>query len=108
MSGFIAMKNAIEFINEIGMDKIRNRVFELSNTLLEELEDRGFKILSDTKKQHRSGIICVENEGITKEDLKRENIVATIRANLRLSTYIYNNEREIEELAIKLSKLRGN
>ncbi|MFQ5887206.1 MAG: aminotransferase class V-fold PLP-dependent enzyme [Candidatus Hydrothermarchaeales archaeon] len=103
IGGFLGMHAALKLIDSIGMKSIERRVLELSLSLAEELERAGLKVTSEIEKQHRSGIVSIKNRRFTKDFLRKHNIVATIRKNLRLSPHIYNTQEEIEKAVGTLS-----
>jgi selenocysteine lyase/cysteine desulfurase len=98
IGGFLGMKAALSLIESISTNKIEKRVLDLSLKLAEGLQNFGLTVKSDLEKGHRSGIISVEKGEISKDFLKRKNITATIREDLRLSPFIYNNEEDIESV----------
>jgi selenocysteine lyase/cysteine desulfurase len=105
IGGFLGMAAALSLISSIGLGAIEKRVLELSQTLAEELMRGGRSVISDLEEKHRSGIICIEKDGVTKKHLNEKGIVATVRKNLRLSPHIYNDEEDIEKLVQAISKL---
>lgn len=92
--------SAIDFISEIGIENIRDRIFELNNYLEQKLIEIGAKILSPLDLQYRSGITIIEVDDPTSvaEKLKKENIIITARNNfIRISLHFYNNFEDIDK-----------
>ena len=107
VGGFIGMHAALSLIDSIGLGEIEKRVLGLSLALGEGLEVAGLHPLSDMDVKHRSGIVCIEKDSVSKEFLRKNNLVATVRKNIRLSPHIYNTEEEIEKVVKILSNGEG-
>jgi len=103
LSGLMGMRAALKLLTELGMRRVEERVLELSYMLAQELTERGLKVVTELADEHRSGIICVEKKGFSKDLLLKQKLVATVRANLRLSPHIYNNEEDLARAAELLS-----
>ncbi len=95
ISGLLGMHAALKLINSWGVDAVENRVLKLSRALAENLDEAGFKVLSEQNAKHRSGIVCIEKGKITKSLLRKQGITATVRKNVRFSPHIYNTEEEL-------------
>jgi len=106
VGAFLGMRAALELIDSIGVEKIEKKVLSLSSMLTEELTNSGFETSSDFEDENRSGIVSFNNFGITKEDLIKNKIIATVRDYIRLSPHIYNTEDEIEEVVKIIEGLR--
>ncbi len=113
----IALGVAIDYINSIGMDKIREHEVELSRLALDLLSQiKGVNILGPKKAEDRTGLVSFTVEGIHGHDIasvlnsmgiavrsghhctmpyhKKMQIAASTRA----SWYIYNSKADIEAL----------
>ena len=119
IAGVIGLGAAIEYINKIGRDKIREREIQLREYLIDKL----IKIphIDIINLEADSGIVTFNVEGIFSQDvayyLNKYNIcvragnhcakltknVTGVTNTLRISLYFYNTETEIDELVELLS-----
>lgn len=104
-AAFLGMGVSLELINSIGIEKIERRIIELSSLIVDELEGLNVQLISNFEKKHRSGIVSFKKEGLTKDDLIENNIIATVRDYVRLSPHIYNDEEDISNLIAVLKRL---
>jgi len=107
---YAGVEDAINFLDEIGMDKVEARVKALAGHLQEKLLPLGNKIemLTTTEARSRAGMITFRIPG--KDYMEFATLAAKngfrIRAvpesnlkALRISTHIYNNFDEVERFA---------
>lgn len=106
LGGLMGMKAALELIFELRTERIESYVLEMSRTLEKRLSEEGFTVRSETADENRSGIVCIEKGSITREKLLENAFIATVRDKLRLSTHIFNTKEEIDNLVMRLSKIR--
>ena len=119
IAGVIGLGAAIEYINKIGRDKIREREIQLREYLIDKL----IKIphIDIINLEADSGIVTFNVEGVFSQDvayyLNKYNIcvragnhcakltknVTGVTNTLRISLYFYNTETEIDELVELLS-----
>ena len=119
IAGVIGLGAAIEYINKIGRDKIREREIQLREYLIDKL----IKIphIDIINLEADSGIVTFNVEGVFSQDvayyLNKYNIcvragnhcakltknVTGVTNTLRISLYFYNTEKEIDELVELLS-----
>lgn len=121
----IAFKEAIRFLNSLGMDKIResekNIAFQCFKTLKSEFKDK-IKILGPSDPKDRSGVLAFTFNNFHPHDiasiLDEENIAVRaghhcamplherleVEASVRASFYIYNDESDINNLVRGLKK----
>jgi cysteine desulfurase/selenocysteine lyase len=108
------MKAAIEFMQEIGFDKIRMRVSELSTYLQNKLLERKYvEMLTPTEAESRCGMIGFRLVGKTLKDFEATEIPRNFRVrqvpesglnSIRISTHIFNNHSELDNLVAELDK----
>lgn len=104
-----AVGAAIEYMMQIGMDKIARRILELSAYVIERLSAGGFQILSPIEDSQRSGIVIagVEQPGrIWKRLLAKGVFVSPRGGGLRIGPHFYNTHEEIDRFVKLLSKCR--
>ena len=102
MFGFAA---AIRYFSQIGIERIENRVLELTDYLIQELQNKKFKILSPLEKELRSGIVVFEMDQPVKtwQKLLSQGIYVSPRGGgIRVAPHFYNTEEEIDLFLKKL------
>ena len=111
---FLAMGKAIELLNDVGISKIEEQVFKLTDYLVDELKTiPNIVIDSNRVIDHKSGIIRILSKknnlnlaSIVEELLNKYNIVVSFRNNgIRISPHFYNTFEEIDKLITILKTL---
>jgi cysteine desulfurase / selenocysteine lyase len=98
---------ALALFHEIGVEQIAERILALTGTLIEDLQRRGLRVVSNLKREHRSGIVIVEaaNPEASYEALKAAGVMAAIRgAGVRLAPHFYNSEEDVLRVGEALEK----
>jgi cysteine desulfurase / selenocysteine lyase len=109
LPGVAGMKAAIDFLHEIGIDKIAQRILSIRSRLVSGLTELGFTTLGENNpSMHQSGIITVAHptRDIVSEHkrLLENGIVCSPRQDrqgnqyLRFSPHFYNSEDEIDRV----------
>ena len=109
LPGVAGMKAAIDFLLEIGIDKIAQRILSIRSRLVSGLTELGFTTLGENNpSMHQSGIITVAHptRDIVSEHkrLLENGIVCSPRQDrqgnqyLRFSPHFYNSEDEIDRV----------
>lgn len=96
---------ACNYLIQIGMKKIEERILELTDFAIAGLQKRGFEILSPLERKYRSGIVVVkvpEPEKIWKRLLHKKIYVSPRGGGLRLAPHFYNTFEEIETFVKEL------
>ena len=123
ISGVHGLGAAIDYLNSIGMDKVRKHEVELVTYAMEQLGQLdGLKVFGPQDPARRSGVISFEFRGIHPHDLAtiigREGVCARaghhccqpLMKNLgrqgttRASFYIYNTREDVDVLVGALKK----
>ena len=110
----IGFSSALDYLNEIGMDNVRNHEIELTKYALEKMSElKHIKVYGDANLQNRGGIISFNLGDIHPHDLAtilNEHCIAIrsghhcaqvlmekleVSATSRVSFYIYNTKEEI-------------
>ena len=123
ISGVHGLGAAIDYLNSIGMDKVREHEVELVTYAMEQLGQlEGLKVFGPQDPARRSGVISFEFRGIHPHDLAtiigREGVCARaghhccqpLMKNLgrqgttRASFYIYNTRKDVDVLVGALKK----
>ena len=110
LPGIFALGGAVEFVQEIGVEKISRRVLELTNRLTLGLRDKGYRLISSRQATESSGIVAfisdVHDHEKIQQHLEAEHriVIAARCGRLRASPHCYNNETEIDQLVEALPK----
>ena len=106
-----AAQSGYRIINEIGVQRIREKSMRQTEYLINLAEEAGFKVTSPKDVNRRAGTITVAHEhagAITKELIRREFIVDyRPGAGVRISPHFYTTDEELE-LVIKEMKKIGD
>jgi len=106
--GAYGLEKSLEYINNIGIDKIEKRVLSLTDHLWSRLSDLGRKMY--TPPGNRSPIVSFyQNDSINvAAKLMREKVKVTGReahgGHIRVSSHFYNTREDIDLFIEKLSK----
>jgi len=97
------MGAVMDYLEAIGFDNIRARIFELTDRLIEGLRAAGASIVSPVdRREERSAIVSFSPGDDTRgmlHHLADRNIHASYRGgNIRVSVNFFNDEREIDAL----------
>jgi cysteine desulfurase/selenocysteine lyase len=108
------MKAAVQFMEGIGFEKIRNRVKALSGYLQTKLLERAYvEMLTPTEEASRGGMIGFRIAGKSLKDIEQSPIPKTFRIRLvpesgsnsiRISTHIFTSHAELDALVAELDK----
>lgn len=105
-----AAESGYRIINEIGLDKIREKSVRQTTRLIVLAEEAGFKVTSPKDSADRGGTITVGHEdaaAITKELIRREFIVDyRPGAGVRISPHFYTSDEELELVVREMKDIR--
>jgi len=96
--GITALNAAMGLLLEVGIDRNAARILELTTTLIEDLQQRGYQILSNLDQQHRSGIVIVAHPDpeAAYTQLLAANVVTSVRGvGLRIAPHFYNTQDDV-------------
>src|SRR3990172_2164432 len=101
--GIYGLMGSLELILEIGIKEIEERVLDLTDHLVNGLENKGYKIFSSRRKGERSGIVSFYSEhqdlAAVRNTLKSWGIIVNLRdGRIRVSPHFYNTHEEIDRL----------
>ncbi len=97
----LAFEKALDFIKAIGIENIQNRLFELTDYLIQRLKDLKITIVSPVaRKEERSAIVCFtigdRNRAFVKKCAEKSIIITLRDGNIRVSVNIFNNFADID------------
>lgn len=93
LCGVIALHAVLGMFQEIGSAPIAERIVQLTDVLINDLQERGYRILSNLDPVHRSGIVIVEvpEPQAACDRLLQNNVVTSVRgAGLRIAPHFPN------------------
>jgi len=114
LGAFSGMLASLKLIKKVGMKNIEKHVLKLSKLLVNELgeierKDKKISLLTDFNEKNLSGIVSFSEKAsdkkITKNNLIKNKIIATVREYVRLSPHIYNNEGDVLKACEKIKAL---
>ncbi|MBI3759902.1 MAG: aminotransferase class V-fold PLP-dependent enzyme, partial [Deltaproteobacteria bacterium] len=104
LAGICALGASLDLLLEIGIDQIQIRVKHLTDTLVEGLRSKGWKLHSPRSASEWSGIVSFSSEkhdpAALRKHLKSEFkiVLANRQGRLRASPHFYNSPDEIQTL----------
>lgn len=105
-----AAQSGYEVINQIGVEKIREKSVRQTQRLIELAQEAGFRVTSPKNPAQRGGTITVWDDqaaAITKELIRREFIVDyRPGAGVRISPHFYTKDEELELVIAEMKKIR--
>jgi kynureninase len=105
-----AAQSGYKIINEIGVDRIREKSLRQTKRLVELAEEAGFGVTSPKSAMDRGGTITVGHDdaaAITKELIRREFIVDfRPGAGVRISPHFYTTDEELELVVREMKDIR--
>ncbi len=105
-----AAQSGYRIINEIGVDRIREKSVRQTTQLIGLAEEAGFEVTSPKNPNDRGGTITVghpDAAAITKELIRREFIVDfRPGAGVRISPHFYTSDDELELVIQEMKKIR--
>lgn len=109
----LAFEKALDFIKAIGLENIQERIFELTDYLLEGLKSLQVSIISPVaRREERSAIVSFtladRNKAFVKECAEKSIFVTRRDGNIRVSVNIFNNFADIDRLLDVLRKFQKN
>jgi selenocysteine lyase/cysteine desulfurase len=104
--GQVALHAALDLLLEVGSETLVARILAVTDTLIADLQARGYRILSNLRTEHRSGIVIVEHPDpqAACKQLLDANVVAAARGGLRLAPHFYNNDDDV----LRVGEVLGN
>ncbi|MCP4592967.1 MAG: aminotransferase class V-fold PLP-dependent enzyme [bacterium] len=110
LAGIYGLGAAIEWVLELGVDNIAERLLHLTDRLVSGLRAKGYRVVSSRQSGESSGIVSfvsnVHNLEQIQQHLQTEHriVIAHRRKRLRASPHVYNTEHEIDQLVDALPK----
>ena len=108
MGGYVGLEQSLKLLLEFGVERICERVLQMSQTLCERLSAAGATVVSARAKERASGIVAFELTGRDPAEVRARclaaNVILSVRGGrLRASPHAYNNQDDVERLAAVIS-----
>jgi kynureninase len=95
-----------DIVEEVGVDRIRERSLRLTSLLMELLDEAGFEISSPREAERRGGTVLVRtpDDPAVHRELGERGIICDFRpdAGIRLGPHFYNSEDELRHTVAQL------
>ena len=105
-----AARSGYKIINEIGVDKIRQKSVRQTTRLIELAEEAGFEATSPKESSQRGGTITVmhEHAAAIANELINRNFIVDFRpgAGVRISPHFYTTDEELELVIREMKSIR--
>ncbi len=105
-----AAQAGYKIINEIGVEKIREKSVRQTTRLIELAQEAGFNVTSPKNSADRGGTVTVGHEeaaALTKELIRREYIVDyRPGAGVRISPHFYTKDEELDLIVNEMKNIR--
>lgn len=106
--GQAGMRASLALIQEIGIERVAERVLMLAGVAIGDLQERGFTLSASAAPEHRSGIVIphVPDPAAASAKLEAAGIICIPRGKgIRIAPHFYNTEDEILRVGDVLSSL---
>ncbi len=115
-TGAIALGETLGLVNELGIENIQERVWEISDYCIAELEKIGAAIITHKEREHRGGIVIarlyddLDTDRAILKKLHAQKIFIAQRftdyiGGFRISCTYYNNKQDIDTLVAALKEI---
>ena len=104
-----AAESGYDVINEIGVDRIREKSMRQTSRLVDLADEHGWKLNSprDPEKRGGSVILDVPQAELVVKELERRNILVDYRpgAGIRVGPHFYNTDEEVDHLVASIREI---
>jgi selenocysteine lyase/cysteine desulfurase len=105
--GCYGLRAAIEFLLEVGIERIAEQVRELGDQIAEGAAAKGYQVLGARSKASGAGIVSIRKEGVDSRaavrELAAQGVVAAPRQGwIRTSPHFYISPEDIEKVVAAL------
>jgi kynureninase len=107
-----AARSGYQIINQIGVEKIREKSMRQTDYLIRLAEEAGFQVTSPKNVAQRAGTVTVAHEhaaAMAKELIRREFIIDyRPGAGIRISPHFYTKDEELELVIQEMKKIAAS
>lgn len=106
--GRIGLGAGIRLLQEVGIENIEQRIFDLNDYLIIGLQKKGYRVTSPiASRVERSGILCFNHPAREAKGLFASLMAAKVAVSLRgqvirVAPHFYNNEEDLDRLLLAL------
>ncbi len=100
-AGIVALCESTTTLLEVGIENIQAHLHRLTDTLIAEIDDAGFDVVTPRDPSKRAGIVTFKctNAGQLFDSLNKVNIIVSLREGMiRISPHFYNSPDEAAAL----------
>jgi selenocysteine lyase/cysteine desulfurase len=110
MLGIHALQASLSLILEQDLESIERRILANTRSVIDEVEQRDFELISPRAEQRRSGILTFRVPGEDPQRLQRElmgqGVICACRGGgIRFSPHFHNTPTQIREAFVRLDRL---
>jgi cysteine desulfurase/selenocysteine lyase len=107
--GLLGLDASLDVIEEAGVENIQRHVLRLTDSLIEKLQQKGYRVISSVLPRERSGIVSFVHQRHDPQELLRQlseaKVIVSLRDGaIRASAHLYNNEEDVERLVEALPR----
>ncbi|GAC1360255.1 MAG: aminotransferase class V-fold PLP-dependent enzyme [Herpetosiphon sp.] len=108
--GLAGLEQSVRLLLEVGQEQIEQHLVTLIDATIQQLGEKGYRVLTPWPTALRSGIIAIAHPQIPAQalldQLRQARIVAAVReGGVRLSPHLYNTLDEMHEVVDVLGKV---
>ncbi len=100
--GVFGLGAAVEFLSEVGIPNIQERVLGLGDMIIDEAEARGFSVFTPREQSARGGNVTFAggfDPARARDEMRKRGIMVNARGGgLRVSPHFYNTEEELKTI----------
>ncbi len=105
--GIHALHASLEFLMQIGIERIYRQILAVTGHLMQQLDEKGYTVISSQVPEERSGIVVCRTRNssaveVYKHLLGQNIVTAARREMLRISPHFYNSIEDIDRLIAAL------
>jgi selenocysteine lyase/cysteine desulfurase len=110
MLGIHALQASLSLILERGVDKIEQAILTSTQSIIDEVDRRGFELISPRPERRRSGILTFRipdrDSQALQHDLMERGVICAYRGGgIRFSPHFHNTANQIREAFARLDKI---
>lgn len=96
--GIVALNAALELLLDVGIERVSQQILTLTAALIDDLAERGYRLVSSIVPEQRSGIVVAQipdADGLCTRLAEAGLIVTSRGTGLRVAPHFYNTPAEV-------------